>query len=158
MDNFKALKNLKWLWLSGSIVILDQLTKFMIQIHLHAYESISVLPFLNWVLSYNQGAAFSFLADAEGWQTYFFEGLSGVVIVVLLAWLIRLPLHSKIQAFALSLIIGGALGNLWDRIHYGYVVDFVDVCYRQWHFATFNLADSAISIGGVLLALSLWRK
>ena len=103
-------------------------------------------------LAHNYGAAFSFLSDAGGWQRWLFTGLALVVTVVLIVWLFRLPAKEKLTAAALGLIIGGAVGNLIDRIMNGYVVDFIDVYYLDWHWPAFNVADSAIT-GGVILML-----
>ena len=104
-------------------------------------------------LAHNYGAAFSFLSDAGGWQRWLFTGLSSVVTVVLIVWLLRLTAAEKLTAAALALIIGGAIGNLADRIKHGYVVDFIDVFYRDWHWPAFNVADSAITCGVILLLL-----
>ena len=104
-------------------------------------------------LAHNYGAAFSFLSDAGGWQRWLFTGLASVVTVVLVIWLLRLTAKERMLAAALSLVIGGAVGNLIDRIINGYVVDFIDVYYRDWHWPAFNVADSAISCGIVLLLI-----
>ena len=103
-------------------------------------------------LAHNYGAAFSFLSDAGGWQRWLFTGLASVVTLVLIVWLLRLPAGEKLTAAALGLIIGGAVGNLIDRVNNGYVVDFIDVYYSGWHWPAFNVADSAIT-GGVILLL-----
>ena len=145
--------NLVWLWLSLLVVILDQLTKIWVTASLELYQSISVLPFFNLVLVHNEGAAWSFLADAGGWQRWFLSGLAIVVSIAILVWLIRLKPQQRWLAGALALILGGALGNVIDRIMYGYVVDFIDVYYQQWHWPAFNIADSAISVGAVILLI-----
>ncbi len=145
--------NLVWLWLSLLVVILDQLTKIWVTASLELYQSIPVLPFFNLVLVHNEGAAWSFLADAGGWQRWFLSGLAIVVSIAILVWLIRLKPQQRWLAGALALILGGALGNVIDRIMYGYVVDFIDVYYQQWHWPAFNIADSAISVGAVILLI-----
>ncbi len=144
---------LKWLWLSLLVIVLDQLSKYFVSNWLQLYESVAVLPFFNFTLLHNPGAAFSFLADAGGWQRWFFTAIALIVSVVIVAWLRRLPAAEKWQAAALALILGGALGNVIDRMRLGYVVDFLDVYYRQWHWPPFNIADSAITVGVVIL---LW--
>lgn len=143
----------KWLILSGLIVVVDQLTKQLAEHGLTLYQPLPVLPFFNLTLAYNTGAAFSFLADAGGWQRWFFLILSVVVSVVLTVWIIRLNAGERRQAAALALILSGAVGNLIDRAIYGHVIDFIDIYYGQWHWPAFNIADSAICIGAALLIL-----
>ena len=149
---------LKWLWLSIAVIVLDQLTKVWIDSNflLHARQPV-IDGFFDLILAYNPGAAFSFLADAGGWQRWFFTVLATVVTIILVVWLKRLPAHEKLNAAALSLIIGGAVGNLIDRIAYGHVIDFLLVYYQQWSWPAFNVADSAISIGVVLMLMALFR-
>jgi signal peptidase II len=141
----------RWLWLAALVVVLDQASKAWVELSFEPYESLSVLPFFNLTLVYNRGAAFSFLSDAGGWQRIFFVVLTVVILVFLLRWLRSLGTGDALLAVALSLVIGGAIGNLIDRIVTGRVVDFLDVYYQQWHWPAFNVADSAISIGVVLL-------
>lgn len=142
----------RWLWLALAIVGLDQATKQLANTMLPPYQSLPLAPMLNLTLVYNPGAAFSFLSEAGGWQRWFFIALSSVVSVVLLRWIWRAQTHKS--AAALSLVLGGALGNLIDRLAHGYVIDFIDVYYRQYHWPVFNIADSAITIGAALL---LWE-
>ncbi len=150
---------LKWLFLSLVVVVVDQLTKLWIDSNLLLHSRMPVIDGLfDLTLAYNPGAAFSFLADAGGWQRWFFTILSSVVTLVLILWLKRLPAHEKINAVALALIIGGAVGNLVDRIAHGHVIDFLLFYYQQWFFPAFNVADSAISIGVVLILLSLFHS
>lgn len=150
---------LKWLFLSLVVVVLDQLTKLWIDSNLLLHSRMPIIDGLfDLTLAYNPGAAFSFLADAGGWQRWFFTILASVVTLVLILWLKRLPAHEKINAVALALIIGGAVGNLIDRIAHGHVIDFLLVYYQQWFFPAFNVADSAISIGVVLILLSLFHS
>ena len=144
---------LKWLWLSVWVVVLDQISKYVVSDLLHLYESVTVLPFFSITLLHNPGAAFSFLAGAGGWQRWLFTGIALVVSVALIVWIKRLPTAEKWQAAALSLILGGALGNVIDRLRFGYVVDFLDVYYQRWHWPAFNVADSAITVGGALLLI-----
>jgi signal peptidase II len=141
-----------WLLFSTVIIVLDLWTKQIATESLTLYRPIEVTSWLNMTLAHNYGAAFSFLSDAGGWQRWLFTGLASVVTVVLVVWLLRLPANEKLTAAALSLVIGGAVGNLIDRIMNGYVVDFIDVFYQGHHWPAFNLADSAIT-GGVILLL-----
>jgi len=141
-----------WLLVSVLIVVLDLWTKGLATESLALYRPVEVTPWLNMTLAHNYGAAFSFLSDAGGWQRWLFTALAAVVTLVLIVWLLRLPAREKLTATALSMIIGGAVGNLIDRIINGYVVDFIDVYYRDYHWPAFNLADSAIT-GGVILLL-----
>lgn len=141
-----------WLAVSGAVVVLDQITKFIASHWLIYNQPLAVMPGFNLTLLHNPGAAFSFLADAGGWQRWFFAGLAlavSVYIVVLLR--AASPLAHR---GGLSLILGGALGNLIDRIHLGYVVDFIQVYYQTWYWPAFNIADSAITSGAVLLIYS----
>lgn len=142
-----------WLLLSVLVVVLDLWTKDIATQSLALYRPVALTSWLNLTLAHNYGAAFSFLSDAGGWQRWLFTGLASVVTVVLIAWLVRLPTREKLVSAALGLIIGGAVGNLADRINHGYVVDFIDVYYRDWHWPAFNLADSAITCGVVLLLI-----
>ena len=137
------------------VIAADQITKTWIDNSFELYQSMPILPSFNLTLLYNFGAAFSFLADAGGWQRWFFTGLSLIVSVVLVVWLIRLDVKQRWLACALALILGGAIGNLIDRMLYGYVIDFIDIYYQQWHWPAFNIADSAISIGAVMLFIDL---
>ena len=141
-----------WLLMSVLIIVLDLWTKGLASQSLTLYRPVEVTSWLNMTLAHNYGAAFSFLSDAGGWQRWLFTGLASVVTLVLIVWLFRLPAKEKLTAAALGLIIGGAVGNLIDRIVNGYVVDFIDVYYNDWHWPAFNLADSAIT-GGVILLL-----
>ena len=143
--------NLVWVGLSIVAIILDQWTKWIATEHLIYGQQNTVLPFLNWTLLHNYGAAFSFLSDAGGWQRYFFTSLAGLVSVVFVFWLMRMPKTVKVLPIAIALILGGAIGNLIDRVSLGYVVDFIHVYYNNNHFPAFNIADSAITLGTILL-------
>jgi signal peptidase II len=148
----KGEKNaLIWLWLSLLVIVLDQVTKVWASTTLVLYQPEAVLPFFNLRLMHNLGAAFSFLATAGGWQRWFLTVLALIISAVIIVWLTHLKHQQRWLACALALILGGALGNVVDRIMYGYVVDFIDIYYQQWHWPAFNLADSAISIGAVML-------
>ena len=142
---------LKWLWLSLLAVILDQASKLAIAGSMHLYQSIQIVPYFNLTYVHNTGAAFSFLSEAGGWQRWFFAGLALVISVVIAVWLARLKQHETLLAVALSLVLGGAIGNLIDRLAYGYVIDFLDVYYETWHWPAFNIADSAITLGVILM-------
>ncbi|MDD1633486.1 MAG: signal peptidase II [Methylococcaceae bacterium] len=142
---------LKWLWLSLLAVILDQASKLAIAGSMHLYQSIQIVPYFNLTYVHNTGAAFSFLSEAGGWQRWFFAGLALVISVVIAVWLARLKQHETLLAVALSLVLGGAIGNLIDRLAYGYVIDFLDVYYQTWHWPAFNIADSAITLGVMLM-------
>jgi signal peptidase II len=144
---------LAWLLISVLIVVLDLWTKALATESLSLYRPVELTSWLNMTLAHNYGAAFSFLSDAGGWQRWLFTGLASVVTLVLIAWLLRLPSSEKLTAAALCLIIGGAVGNLIDRVMNGYVVDFIDVHVKGWHWPAFNLADSAITCGVILLLL-----
>ena len=149
--------SIKWAWLSLVVLLLDQGVKYLASNYLNYHEPMAVCPGLNLTLVHNTGAAFSFLRDAGGWQRWFFMFLSGSVSIALLIWLYRLPPRHRWLGCSLALVLGGAAGNLWDRITLGYVVDFIDVYYSQWHWPAFNVADSAISIGAVMLIIdALW--
>lgn len=149
---------LPWLLLSVAIIVFDQFTKHLALTHLQLGVPHAVVAgVLNWMLAFNPGAAFSFLADAGGWQRWFFTALAVVVSAVLVGWLARTPRGDWRTAVPLALVIGGAVGNLVDRLRYGHVVDFIQVYYQQWSWPAFNVADSAISVGAVLLiAFSLF--
>ncbi len=142
-----------WLGLVVILVLLDQWTKYLATQALELYRPREVFSWLNLTLAHNTGAAFSFLAGAGGWQRWFLSGVAVVICIVLMIWLWRLPHRARLLPTALVLILGGAIGNLIDRIRFGYVVDFIDVHYNGWHWPAFNLADSIIVIGVVLLLL-----
>jgi signal peptidase II len=147
---------LKWYGLSAVVLLLDQGSKLLAESRLVFHEPVGLLPFFNLRLAYNTGAAFSFLGNAGGWQRWFFAGISVLVISVLVVWMRRLKPEQWQLSVAFALIIGGALGNLIDRLVYGHVIDFIDVYYKTWHWPTFNIADSAITVGAGLLLLDAW--
>ena len=147
-----------WLWLSVAVIVLDQATKFLVARFLDLYERVEVLPVLDFTLLHNTGAAFSILAGASGWQRWFFIVLAGAVSLALVVWLWRLPRGDRLIAVALALVLGGALGNLIDRVRHGYVVDFIHAHWGAAYFPAFNIADSSISIGAALLLLDAFRE
>ena len=147
----RNLTMLKWLWLSLLAIILDQGSKLAITSSMQLYQSIQIIPYFRLTYVHNTGAAFSFLSEAGGWQRWFFAGLALVISAVIAVWLSRLKQHETLLAVALSLVLGGAIGNLIDRLAYGYVIDFLDVYYQTWHWPAFNIADSAITLGVILM-------
>lgn len=149
---------MKWLWLSAAVLLVDQVTKQLALIWLAPYERLPVTPFFNLTLVFNPGAAFSFLGDATGWQRWFFTLFAGAVTAILLVWLYRLPRDQPLTAAALGLVIGGAIGNALDRLFYGHVIDFIDFYVGDWHWPAFNVADSAITVGVILLLADAWRS
>jgi signal peptidase II len=144
---------LPWVWLSLLVFALDQFTKSLAVKYLVLHAPLPVFPGLNLTLVHNTGAAFSLLRDAGGWQRWVFIALAVVIAACIVVWLARLPARRGWLACALALVLGGALGNLWDRISLGYVIDFIDVYYAHWHWPAFNLADSAITAGAVMLVI-----
>ena len=144
---------LRWLWLSLLVLVLDQITKLWAESVL-INGQIELLSWFNLTLAYNTGAAFSFLADAGGWQRYFFLGIGVVAVLIIFVWLRKLQSHERTTAIGLALILGGAIGNIIDRALYGHVIDFIDWHYGAWHWPAFNIADSAISVGAVLIIWS----
>jgi signal peptidase II len=143
-----------WLWLTLLVIVLDQWTKFLIMANFEEFERLTLLPVLEFMRLHNEGAAFSLLADAAGWQRWLFTGIGLAVSVALLIWLRLLPAKGQgILAAGLALVMGGALGNVIDRVLWGHVVDFIRVHYQQWYFPAFNIADTAITIGAGLLIL-----
>ena len=147
-----------WLWLSLTVVAIDQATKFVVQRLLELYDRVEVLPVLDFTLLHNTGAAFSMLAGASGWQRWFFITLGCVVSVALLVWIWRSPRGEKLLPLALALILGGALGNVVDRVLHGYVIDFIHAHWGAAYFPAFNIADSAITIGAGLLIVDAFRE
>lgn len=144
---------LRFVWIALLVVGLDQATKLWVQGVMAPYQVIEILPVFNLTLTFNQGAAFSFLSDAGGWQRWFFIALSSLVSLVLIVWLVRLGTEERRLAVGLALLLGGAVGNLIDRIAYGHVVDFLDFHWGGAHWPAFNVADSAITLGVVVLLL-----
>ncbi|WP_427311110.1 signal peptidase II [Cupriavidus sp. H39] len=148
---------LLWMAFALLVVLLDQFFKIVIVRSFSYGESRPVTGFFNLVLVYNKGAAFSFLADAGGWQRWFFTGL-GVVVGAFIVWLLYRHTGQRLFCFAVSLILGGAVGNVIDRVVYGHVIDFLDFYVRNYHWPAFNLADCAITVGAVLLIVDELRR
>jgi signal peptidase II len=141
-----------WLGLAGVVVLLDQLSKTVLVGSLQLNDSHAVTPWFNLVRAHNSGAAFSFLAGASGWQRWFFVGL-GTLASAFIVWMLKKHPAQKLFCFAVSMIMGGAIGNVVDRLLHGHVVDFIQVHYGGWYFPAFNLADSAITLGAICLIL-----
>lgn len=144
--------------LAIAVVLLDQGSKWFVTKTLEYGETLSVFPSFSFTLRHNSGAAFSFLTEAGGWQRWFFVGIAAVVSAIIFIWLGRLSRQDKVEALGLSLILGGALGNVIDRLFYGYVVDFILVYYKDWQYPAFNIADMAISFGVFFFIYSMIRK
>ncbi|MFP4062284.1 MAG: signal peptidase II [Halochromatium sp.] len=152
-----------WLWLPAVVILLDQASKWLVLSILRPYQALEILPYLHLTLMFNKGAAFSLLADAGGWQRWLFAGFALLVTLALVIWLLRLQANERLLAIGLGLIIGGAVGNLIDRVAFGHVVDFIQVylpaiplrLFNPW--PAFNIADSAISLGVVLLLMETVR-
>lgn len=154
----KPKSGLSFLWLSAVAFILDLLTKYVVTQNFELYESVNILPIFNLTYARNTGAAFSFLADHDGWQKYFFIVLAIVISAVLVYFLKKNSASQKLQNSAYALIIGGALANMVDRAYNGFVVDFFDFYWQDWHYPVFNVADIAICIGAGLLALDAFKN
>lgn len=151
-------KKWPWFFLGFLVLLLDQLTKQWALLTLNPYEAKPIIPFLNLTLAFNTGASFGFLSGfSVGWTRWFFIIISLVLSFVFSIWLIRLPVKDRLQSFAISLILGGALGNLYDRLVLGHVIDFIDVYYKNFHWPVFNLADSAICLGAFCLMICLGK-
>ncbi|KTD16407.1 signal peptidase II [Legionella jordanis] len=150
----------KWPWflLAVLIIVLDQCTKYWAAMTLIPYQPEALMPMLNFTLAYNSGAAFSFLSGTGGWHRWVFAGFSLIMSIVLTLWLVRLPKSAKLQSLAISLILGGAIGNLYDRAALGHVIDFIDLYYKNYHWPVFNLADSAICVGAFFLLIDLCKN
>lgn len=147
-----------WIWLAALVLLLDQITKLLVVNNLQAYvDVIPVTSFFNLVHVHNTGAAFSLFADQPGWQRGFFVAVALVASGVIL-YLLRKTAGRRLFSAALALILGGAIGNVYDRIAYGHVIDFLDVVIAGWHWPAFNIADSAISVGAAMLIFDGMRK
>lgn len=141
----------RWYGLALLVIVLDQISKHWVNAALTYNETVTFTSFFNFTLRYNPGAAFSFLSDAGGWQRWFFTSVAIIVSVVLVVWIARVAAEKKREAFGLTMILGGAIGNVYDRITLGHVVDFIVVHYQDYYWPAFNLADSAITLGAILL-------
>ena len=154
---------MKWLWLSILTIVLDQLTKYIAEAELLLHQPVAMFPGFNFTLMYNKGAAFSFLSEAGGWQRIFFVILSTAISIFLFFWLRQITQDdkqkdNKLLQIAISFILGGAIGNLIDRVLTGEVVDFIQVYYTTHYFPAFNIADSAITLGAGLLILDMFLE
>lgn len=144
-----------WLWLTVFVIAFDLITKQLAENFLSYGQPVPVLPVFDLTLLYNPGAAFSFLAGEDGWQRWFFTAIAVGVSIMLISWLYKLPRANKWLAIALALVLGGALGNLCDRLVYGHVIDFISVHWAGSYFPAFNIADSAITVGAIMLGLDV---
>jgi signal peptidase II len=157
--NMKLLKRPQLYWLTVSVLVLalDQLTKWMALQSLPLNVPQKILPVFNLTLAYNRGAAFSFLSDAGGWQRWLFTVIALSIATGLLVWMARLKDSDRVTGIALGLILGGAMGNLIDRLRYGYVIDFLQFHLKQYYWPVFNIADMAVVCGAFLVAWMMWR-
>jgi signal peptidase II len=157
LANNESLFNMRirWVLIALAVLLVDQLSKWWIRSSLELYEIIELIPCFQIIYVRNLGAAFSFLSDAGGWQRWFFIILSSLAAIAIYVWISRLSLQRWLEALGLSLILGGAVGNLIDRVFLGYVVDFLDVYYQDWHWPVFNIADSAITIGVLIMIVDI---
>lgn len=144
-----------YIFVSVLIIVFDQCTKFYFASHFTETTLVRIFPFLNFILRFNAGAAFSFLGGQNGWQIYLLSGISIVVSLILMIWLTRLSRREWWIALPVSFVLGGAIGNLIDRVRFGVVIDFIDFHVGNWHYATFNIADSFVCIGAAWLMLGL---
>ena len=149
----RLINNVIWLAIAAIVILFDWWTKQWASGALELYRPQPVFTGFNLTLAHNYGAAFSFLHDQSGWQRWLLSGLAIMVSLFILVWMLRLPANEKLTGASLALILGGAIGNLIDRLQLGYVVDFIDVYYRDWHWPAFNIADSAITAGVILLII-----
>lgn len=148
----------KWLWLSVIVIILDQVSKYIAISYLQPYQPVPFFRGFNWMLAFNRGAAFSFLDSAGGWQLWLFNALAFLISIVLVVWMTKMKPQEKRLAIAFSLIVGGAIGNVIDRILYAQVTDFIDWYYGAYHWPTFNLADSFIFLGAAIFIFDSWMQ
>lgn len=149
---------LVWLWLTVLVLLLDRISKTWMVTHLTPYEPFPITSFLNFTLSFNKGAAFSFLNSASGWQTFALGGFALIASILIIGYLFKLPTKPSFLTLGLCLILAGALGNLWDRFLYGYVIDFINFHLGSWHYAIFNIADSAVCMGVFMIAIHWFKQ
>lgn len=156
----KGLKLTGWRWLIWVLLVvgLDQLSKYAVVENISRGQEINLVPGFNLILAHNYGIAFSAFHDTAGTYVPYLSLLAIAIVAVLLVWLLRTPREQKLLSLALSSIIGGAIGNLIDRFHYGYVIDFLDVYVKTWHWPTFNVADSFISVGAFIALIAIWKQ
>lgn len=154
----KPKTGLSFLWLSALVFIIDLLTKYIVVQRFELHESINILPIFNLTYARNYGAAFSFLADHDGWQKYFFILLAIVISAMLMYFLYKNTADQKLQNIAYASIIGGALANMVDRFYHGFVVDFFHFYWQDWHYPVFNVADIGITLGAGLLVIEAFKN
>ena len=155
---FEKLQNLRWLIATLVIVCLDQISKLLISINFNVGHTQEVTSFFNLVLAHNYGIAFSLFNESAGEQRWLLAGLAIGIVIVMLIWLLFLDVSERLVPFALSIIMGGAIGNTIGRLLSGYVIDFLDFHISTWHWPAFNIADSAICIGVILLLIHFWKR
>ncbi|WP_189376479.1 signal peptidase II [Thalassotalea profundi] len=158
MNVMKNSTSLRWLWITFVFLVIDQVTKQWVANSFDLYESVNVLPFFNITYVHNLGAAFSFLADQGGWQRWFFTIIAFIASIVFGVWLKRTPATQPLLAIALACMLSGALGNLIDRLLFGYVIDFLDFYIGSNHWPAFNVADSMIFIGAALMIIDSFKQ
>lgn len=158
MSSVFSSTGLKWLWLTALFLFLDQISKHYVAANMSLYESIPVMPHFNITYVHNLGAAFSFLADQSGWQRWFFATIALAASALFLYWLKKTPKDNITLSIAFSLMLSGAVGNLIDRVFLGYVIDFLDFYYQNYHWPAFNIADSAIFVGAFLMILDSFKS
>ncbi|MBA6391658.1 signal peptidase II [Colwellia sp. BRX10-3] len=149
---------LRWIWLTLILLVADQVTKQLVVSNMDLYQSIDILPFFNLTYVHNLGAAFSFLADQGGWQRWFFTAIAAIASIVFIVWLAKTPKQQALLSVAFALILSGAVGNLIDRVLFGYVIDFIDFYGFGYHFPAFNIADSTIFIGAALMIFDSFKN
>lgn len=153
MKNIFTETGLRWLWLTAVFLLADQVTKQYVANNMDLFQSIEILPFFNITYVHNTGAAFSFLADQGGWQRWFFTVIAAIATIVFLVWLMKTPKQKLLLSIAFALLLSGTLGNLIDRVLFGYVIDFLHFYAGGYHFPAFNIADSVIFIGAAAMIL-----
>lgn len=150
--------SLKWLWLTVIFLVIDQLSKYWVVDRLELYQSIEIFSFFNFTYVQNPGAAFSFLADQAGWQRWFFTAIASIASIVFIYWLAKTPKEQTYLGVAFALMLSGALGNLIDRVLFGYVIDFIDIYLGSYRWPAFNIADSVIFIGAALMIIDSFKN
>lgn len=159
INTMEFIKNYYWIFITVLIFALDRVTKMLVIQHLQFDTPVHVLPMFNLLFTFNAGSAFGFLNQAGGWQEWLFSGIAVAVSIFLIIWQFKIDAkHHAWLKIALALVLGGTLSNLFDRIVYHQVIDFIDIYFRQWHYATFNLADSAICMGAIMLIIDTIHK
>jgi len=147
-----------WILIAVLVFALDRISKVLAFQHLQIEEPVGIFPMFNLFLTFNTGAAFGFLHEAGGWQEWLFIGVASVVSIFLIIWVFQIKTNHLWLKVALALVLGGTLGNLYDRVVYSHVIDFLDFYYNQWHYPAFNLADSAICIGAIMLIIDIFMQ